>query len=165
MRKQSSLACFLLILGVLFAATACKDGSTGSYFSYRESNFHAEIQGELNGVSFTAEIGRTGTEDGATLYVTYLSPEALNGLTVTQNAGGEVSVSLDGITPGTETVQSLIAPLQALFEGEEILTVQKNGQTTTLQTAPDQVLTLSSHTPLSFTSPTLTFTVLWWETA
>lgn len=163
MRKQSSLACFLLVVGMLFSLVACNGGSAGNYFSYRESNFHAEIQGELNGVSFTAEIGRTGAEDAAALYVTYLSPEALNGLTVTQNAGGEVSVSLDGITPGTETVQSLIAPLQALFEGEEILTVQKNGQTTILQTAPDQVLTLSSHTPLSFTSPTLTFTVLWWE--
>lgn len=164
MRKQQRLTCFLLLLCALFSLAACNKGSTGSYFSYRKNDFHAEIRGELNGISFTAEIGQTDTEDGAILFVTYLSPEALDGLTVTQNGDGEVSVTLGEITPSGEIAHLLLSPIKALFVGDEILAVQKNAQSTILQTAPDQTLTLSSsHTPLSFSSPSLTFSVLWWE--
>ena len=166
MRRQNRLLFPLLISVLLLCLTACWGESGAEYFSYRRHPFRAEIQGELNGVRFTAEIGSASPDGQGDCYVSYLSPASLAGLTVKQESNGDLTATLGGITPDSPVVQSLILPVLVLLECDRPLTVQKIDGNIRVQTATDCYLTLSnSSIPASFSSPTLSFTVLWWETS
>lgn len=163
-RQRHSICQILMIIAVLLFLTACQGGSSGGYFSYRAHSFRAEIQGELGGVKFTAEIGSTSPDGQGECYVHYLSPSSLAGLTVKQDSNGDLTVTLGNLTSSFPAAQSLLLPVQTLFECAEPLTVQKSDGKLLLETAPEHYLTLSpSRLPVAFSSPHLTFTVLWWE--
>lgn len=158
--KIRRLLLFLLLLSCIFAVSGCH--STPSRRSYREESFRAEISGELFGIPFGAQLSK----DAEGEHLVYLHPDALSQLTLHRSAdgitleSGELSTALP-----EEALAGLLSPLDALFSEREILRVQKTGEGSRLTLPGGSILTLTPEGfPADYTSPSLRFSVVWWET-
>lgn len=157
---------FLLILCIasyVFVTSGCsfwRDVGENPY-SYCSAPFHAEIEGNINGIPFAAVVEHGSREDT----VTYLCPDALAGisLSVTENDAtlkrGEERVNVE-----KEELTGLLSPLEALLSKKEIRRIRR-GERETLLTHPDGgILTLSKEgAPLRYDSDFLFFTVTQWK--
>lgn len=152
--------------GVIYLLSACA-GKTGGedYFSYRDTPFRAEIGGTLHGISFSAEIGQSEEDKGAP-YITYLSPPALKGITLTRREDGSITFKEEGFLATVEgdALSDLFLPLSLLLDPQSYARVQKAQGGTLLTLQEGSELRLSDRgLPLSVNTPVLQFTVVWWE--
>lgn len=162
MKTRRFLLLFLLSSCILVTAgCAAHTDPYKNYFSFREATSRAELDGTVGGIRFGAEIGTA--QDG--VYITFFRPDALAGITL-RNRGGEIEFLADGKEIRTEgdALTGLISPLEILFSESSVLRIQKNGKETALTLPKEGTLTLNAEgIPISFTSPALCFTVVWWE--
>ncbi len=156
---------FFIIASCILVTAGCSmpNNSHTSYFSYRDSPSHAELEGTLGGIAFSAEVGC----DERGEYITFLCPDVLAGITLRRGTDALV-LNADGkeCYVDKEALAGLLSPLDALFCKEEILRIQKSKTETVLTLEGESTLTLNEDgLPKGYTSPTLRFTVVWWERA
>lgn len=161
---------FLLFLGILVVCmlSSCQQSETSHLFSFREQAFRAEITGTLYGTHFSAELGQTEASGERLLYITYLSPPALEGITIERKQNGTCRLHRGEIdTPvGEERTIGLLAPLSLLFGSEEIVRIQKtNGETALFLGNGASLFLDGKGIPLRATSADAELTTVWWETA
>ena len=150
----------LFILTSLIGTAGCR-GSALRADAYRSHPFRVEVEGMLGGISFGAQIGYDGRERE----ITYLSPEALSGITLRETGEG-VRIEADGQTAEipAEAVAGLLSPLTVLFSETEPLQVRKNGSDTELVRSDGGILTLNSDgVPKEYLSEQLRFRTVRWE--
>ena len=163
----------LIALALLLALCLCGCSVTETrYFSYRESDFCAEVVGERCGICFSAIIGIATAEDGYRVSVAYLSPASLEGLEIRAECDlsgecrGTASVRLKGYeTPAdAEGVAGLILPASVLLEEREVVSVCRERECYRLRLSEDRELTLDGKgMPQSFRSNEVCFDVKWLE--
>ena len=99
----------LFILTSLIGTAGCR-GSALRADDYRSRPFRAEVEGMLGGISFGAQIGYDGRERE----ITYLSPEALSGITLRETGEG-VRIEADGQTAEIPAEAVAVLPKNALY--------------------------------------------------
>lgn len=161
--KIRQLLLLFITASLIFVATGCRSLSDAdkSDTAYRKKPFRAEISGKLSGVSFGAVIEKT--EAGAS--VSYLRPDALSGITLCKN-GEDVFLNHAGKqTPVSDgALSGLLSPLEILITETEPLRIQKTKKGYTLSLSDNGTLTLTpERLPSDYESPSLCFTVVWWE--
>ena len=153
---------------VICSVSSCHSAPPNSgYFSYRATLFRAEIEGTLYGTSFSAEIGQTEHTEEASIYIKYLSPKALCGITVYKFPDGTCCLERGkaSVPTDADAIGGLLLPISFLFEEDEILRVQKIDGNTALSLPHDATLLLSdTFMPLSIHSSNLECFTVWWET-
>ena len=159
---------FLLFFGffVVCALSSCQHSETPRFFSFREQAFRAEIVGTLYGTHFSAELGQTEQSGERLLYITYLSPPALEGITIERTQDGTCRLHRGAIiTPvGEEQLFGLLTPLSLLFGSEEIVRLgKKDGETALFLGSGASLFLDGKGIPLRATSADADFTTVWWE--
>lgn len=160
--KFRRLLLFIILASLVVVATACHASDTsGSYTAYQKKSFRAEISGTLSDIPFGAVIEKTDAE----AQLTYLRPDALAGITLCRNGEGLFLKLGEKKTPvSDDTLAGLLSPLDILASENEVLRIQKADDGYILSLPADGALTLSSkRLPTNYASPTLRFTVAWWE--
>ena len=161
-----------LILGGVLFCTSCNhiQAGTAHYFSYREEIFCAEICGQLNGISFSAEIGRTEAFDEtnplANTYIQYLHPTALKGIRLQYDRLGNPCASLDEISYPLTTAdiaQGWLSPLEFLLTDAEILRVTKEKEETVLKLPKAELRLSKEGLPLSLYGEEMEIKTVWWQ--
>ena len=167
MNVRYFLLCLLITAALL--ATGCTNPSEQSYFSYAAKPFHAEIRGTLNGVRFSAEIGKDAPYDPnkplAGVWIRYIEPQSAATLEIRYDDKecpiatlGEVKCACD-----EATLQGLLRPLKLLLESPTPMTVRKERGETVL-TMEDYTLTLSKEgIPTSVEGARVSIKTVWWE--
>ena len=171
-KKQMKNRYFLLclILGCLISIVGCNRITQGNdlYFSYRETSVRAEIRGQMNGIRFSAEIGKDQTNEGVPpvgAYIHYLAPQALQSIHIYSVGNGEFRIESGTLSHAFDEsfVEGWIRPLLILFGESEIQKIRKENDVTIL-TLPQGELQLSSNgQPISFQGEDVSFDILWWE--
>ena len=155
-----------VILAVLAMVTATGCGARAEdYLAFRDGDFRAEVAGELCGIAFGALIERETGGAEEVRRVTFLSPQTLRGLVVTQT-GGALTVEREGLVVGMETGQAegLLTPLEALFSCHVPASIRKTGGKTEIVFAEDCAITLSENgIPECLSASGLEMRVVWWE--
>ena len=116
MRKR---LCFILAILLLALGAFCGCGTEkGSFCGFGEP-FVADVEGEWNGVRFSAEIcGEEKGENGVLpLTVTFYAPEALCGTSLCRTAAGEVQLSSGALSL---PVKASFSPLFDLFAADTV---------------------------------------------
>lgn len=148
------------ILCVAVGVTSC--AGERSYFSFCEQAFCARIGGSINGVKFEAEVRADG--EGRT--VCYRGGDALEGLTVTIDNEGEVSVWMGEIEAAMEceAAEGLLQPILLLTAYESsVESVRKEQENTILKTREGCELVLGKDgLPVSVKGERISFAVLSW---
>lgn len=167
-KKRYFMLC--LILGCLISIVGCNRITQGDdlYFSYRENPFRAEICGQMNGIRFSAKIGKDQITEGTPLvgaYIDYLTPQALQNIHLYSLGNGDFHIESDTLsnTFGEPFVKGWIRPLLILLKESNIQKIRKESGVTIL-TLPQGELQLSSiGQPISFHGENISFDILWWE--
>lgn len=163
--------CFLVLL--LCPALICGCQGTppdrGVCFS---QPFTAEVNGELNGVAFTAKI--TGSGEDGEYAIQYLTPDALSQIELRGHLGsdgtpiGEARITCGELTltQNTEALRGLLLPLTALLSltQTEPATVQKDSDGYTFTFPDRQTLSVTDiGVPRALTAPNVSYQIVWWE--
>lgn len=177
LRHRILFICFCLLFGSVFLG--CDKSLSPNYFAFREATFTAEIRGTVGNTDFCATIrlhapngsSADGTEHTVTL--TYLEPTPFAGLTLSahtdvwnQADSGSVEIQYQNLTlQGTaKQLSGLFSPAAVLLTANEVSAVQKeaNGYRLTLRDG-EQLMLNENGIPQAFSSPALSFEVIWWE--
>ena len=160
-RASVIVLCFLLLL-----LPSCKAATVDDYFTFQKDSFVAEIQGELNGTTFSAKISSRPTDVGHDVCIEFLSPHVLEGVRIELSDGkdailyrGELSIPCK-----KEALDGLLSPVTSLLELATPSTVQKLDGNVHLAFPSETTLVLSpSLVPVSFSSPSVEYSIIWWE--
>ncbi|MBQ8309454.1 MAG: hypothetical protein IJX80_00390 [Clostridia bacterium] len=156
-----------LTLSALILLSGCSRITQGNdvYFAYRSTPFRAEIRGSLDGIAFSAEIGRETAD--APLYIRYLSPQAMQGILLYRNGDGKLFVEMDSLSyPLDDSMaDGWLRPLKLLFEGTEILNVQKENGSIRLNLPQGELRLMQEGYPLALAGDGITLETVWWERA
>ena len=158
-----------LFIAMLLFSTGCMKTAEPSYFSYAKQPFRAEINGTLNGVRFSAEIGKDVPHDQSKpftgIWIRYIEPQSIASLEARYDDKECLMVSIGGISCTCEatSIDGLLRPLQVLLENATPITVQKeNGET--ILTMSDYILKLATNgIPISVEGTAISFKTVWWE--
>ena len=169
--KKTVLATVLVFI-LLGLCCACGTKPVPDYSAIRTGAWEAEIRGERDGAAFSAKIGVTPAEENTAVWIEYLTPDTLCGISVT------ATCDADGRLYGTaelrrgETVvnrdaadfRGLLEPTLCWFSLDTHTAVQKEGDSFVLQ-FPDGVSVALDETgvPRSYSSPSLRYDVIWLE--
>ena len=129
--------------------------------SFRDTCFRAEIDGLLGDVSFGAIIEQTAAE----LRITYLCPDALEGIVLCKSGdrvfikSGEQTQEID-----EKSVSGLLSPLTVLLERKAPTRIRKTEDGTALTLGNGAILRLNQNgNPIAYESDMLRFLTVWWE--
>ena len=112
MRTKSAVVFLVLTLFGLLLGGCAKDTD---YFDDFQGAFSAEVEGEMNGVAFSAlvEAAAAPAEGMREVTVTFYAPEGVKGVTVRRNADGTCVLSSGNVS--VEPDAAGFAPLLDLF--------------------------------------------------
>ena len=154
------------LAAVIFLTSCVQKLSPSDYFSHTDQRFRAEVRGTLYGEGFCAVVEADFAPTGVRISrISYLSPAHLAGVSVEDLGDGTATVSFDGASVAVTraSVSGLLLPIDLLLLEGDVLTVRKDGDTTTV-TLPDGLsLSLSSTNPISVSAPTCSYSIAWWE--
>ena len=160
---------FSIVLASLFP-TGCARTSEQAYFSYADESFHAEICGTLDGIEFSAEIGRDASDSSdfpfSGSWIRYTKPQSAADLTLRYDSNNCPTATLGSVngTYDESILQGLLRPLHLLLEGGEPMSIRKDRGTTIL-IMPGYTLLLSENgIPMSVESDSVSLKTVWWET-
>ena len=161
----------LLILGSFILCTGCMHVVNGEdlYFSYREAPFRAELRGTLDGIPFSAEIGRDSPIDPndprIDVYIKYLTPHAMQDVRLYYDSKSDLYATLEDILYpiDDDTTLGWLRPLELLFSDGELLSIIKEGETFILQLPQGELRLSKDGLPLSARGEQFMFDVIWWE--
>lgn len=170
------------LLGVLLAALlslfACSAGGATDWrtFGYLDAPFSAELTGKINGTDYTFRLvasAPTGTPADGTVpdfTVTFSSPAALDGVSVSYQSADESYLARLGEIEESGDFSRLCAPAIALLRQDAVQSTHAREDGTVEVTTQDgRVLTLSREsgipTALRFAGDgrVFDFRVSWWE--
>ena len=151
---------FFLIVSSVLVCIGCALTPTDPK-DFRDTCFRAEIDGLLGEVSFGAIVEHTHAESR----ITYLRPDALEGIVLCKSRdgvfikSGEQMQEIDG-----EALDGLLSPLTVLLEREEPTRIQKTEEGTALTQGSGGTLRLNKKgAPVAYESEDLRFLTVWWE--
>ena len=175
--KRRRIPIFLLAL-LLLSLTGCQSAAPKPY-AYLDDSFSAELSGMLYSQAFTLKLTVTKDAPKGTASPTYsvtaehLSPSPFAPLRLSAvldqegNAIGEVALTYGELhtTVSADTLTGLLCPIRALLVRKETVSVQKEGDVYrfVLENGATVVRNSDGY-PLAFSSPDLSFSVVWWET-
>ena len=163
--QKRALALTLCLLILLLSS--CGIAKKNDYLAFQNRSFTAEIQGVLNEIEFTAKITSACADGGLRdLCVEFLSPTVLEGVKVECLGDSKARLTCgDLVLPATsEDLNGLLSPLTALLDLQTPSTVQKLDENLLLSFPNQTTLLLSpSLIPLSLDSPSVSYSVVWWE--
>lgn len=154
---------FLLLCVVLMSLLTSGCAPARSGMEYLLTGGGGEISGCLGQMEFSAVVELSG--GGECVYVEYLSPESLRGLTLTAN-GGNCEVCLGDVrfTCNRDEVADFLRPATAFLIYADAKSVQKEGENTVLSFPSGSKLTLSQKgEPLSLVGEDVDLHVIWWQ--
>ncbi|MBQ7347509.1 MAG: hypothetical protein IJW55_06085 [Clostridia bacterium] len=163
--------CFLVLL--LCPALICGcHGKPPDRRACFNQPFAAEINGELNGVAFTAKITGGGKDGEYTIQ--YLTPDILSQTELRVHLGtdgtpsGEARITRGELTltQNAEDLRGLLLPLSTLLllTQTEPATVQKDNDGYTFTFPDSQTLSVTDiGIPRALTAPNVTYQIVWWE--
>lgn len=116
----------ILLSSVLLANNSCAPAREGGFLKVFDSAAEAIIEGERNGVAFSAELilsekGGDGMRDGE---MTFTSPDSMRGIRVVM-ASGVYACELDGIVFSGAPAERLGAPLGAFVQRGDAVSAEK----------------------------------------
>ncbi len=123
---QRKILAIIVISAILVSLISCAPAGEGGFLRVLDSAAEAKIEGSCNGVDFSATIclgakDDNGSRDGK---MTFTSPEALEGITVS-TAGGVWGVELDGIAFSGISAELMGRPLAVFAETGEAVSAEK----------------------------------------
>lgn len=166
---------FWFIILTLTACLSCLgcQASPPDPFGFLVSDFSAELEGVMEKTQFCAAITVENCDSGRHCRLVYSAPESLDGVAI------ELFCAPDGMPIGTATVTSplgvtytvsvvsiegLCRPLLSLLNTCEIASLQKTDEGFLFVTTNgSERITTPSGVPLSFNSPSICWTVLWFQ--
>ncbi len=162
----------VLILTVCFLFLGCQSAPPDP-FGFLGSDFSAELEGVMEKTQFCAAITVENCDSGRHCRLVYSAPESLDGVAI------ELFCAPDGTPIGTADVTSplgvtytvsvasiegLCRPLLSLLNTCEIASLQKTDEGFLFVTANGtERVTSPSGVPLSLKSPSICWTVLWFQ--
>ena len=154
---------FLTLLGIGFSA--CTPHT--DYFEPFRGSFTAEVEGELGGEAFTAQLRAKAAPEGGgsrEVTVTFYAPESLKGTEARRSADGSVTLSSGEVVIKDARADGLAALFDLFPLSGEVLEVELCEDEHTKVTGRGFTLTfLSDGTPLAVESPTVTANVVRFE--
>lgn len=137
------------------------------------SDFSAELEGVMEKTQFCAAITVENCDSGRHCRLVYSAPESLDGVKIdlfcapdgTPIGTADVTSPLGvAYTVSAASVEGLTRPLLALLQADTIASLQKTDAGFLFVTSSGtERITSPSGTPLSLASPTLRFTLRWFQ--
>ncbi len=129
MNTDVSAFSFLLLMAILIALFSSCSGTAipQDHFEYTDIPFDARIEGNVDGLSFCADIKSTFIGEERTHYIDmrFISPESLSGMIVTVR-DGKVSARLGGISVEDLEDRDLPMYIRALCHHHTASVIHKN---------------------------------------
>ena len=120
MYRLRKILAIITLTALVFTLFSCKKDEGGGFLRSLDAPARMKLEGERNGVSFSAEI-EIGEGVGE---LTFTSPESMAGICVT-GAGGVWNCTLDGIGIAGISAELLGAPLVPFLEVGAALSAEK----------------------------------------
>ena len=152
-----------LMLAVVLTCVSC--GTSEDYFSYRDGDARLILEGSVRGSAFRAELCRVRDGEGTSDTLRYLSPSTLEGVTLTRDQNGVLTLSMGDLSRVCEAdeVEGLLTPMLLLLDAPtDVERVQRTRDGCTCLTLAGGIdLTLSRNgIPLSLVSPAACFQIM-----
>lgn len=161
----------LFLLSLCLLLVGCDGGGT-DHFSYLDADgISAEIKGERSGEKFAARMTLSRDLGGRRVTLCYLSPEGVNGLTLSVLLGSDGSVGDVTVEKGEaseklpfERLEGLLKPALALARKETPVRVQKEGEGYRLSLdGGGELILCAEGNPLEYREDGFWVRVLSWE--
>ena len=154
---------FLALLGVILSA--CTPHT--DYFEPFRGSFTAEVEGELGGEAFAAELrAKSAPVDGGCREVTVIlyAPEGLKGTQARRSADGKITLSSGGVLIEDARAEGLHALFDLFPLSGEVLGVElTEGEHTTVTGTGFTLTFLADGTPFFVETPAVTAKVVRFE--
>jgi len=131
MRSNIAAAAFLILCIFVFGfmLNSCAGADYADRFSYTAHDFEAKIQGQIDGNEVSVILrSRRSENEGNTVTLTYKSPDALDGIVLSQTASGEYEARLGELVLQDFNAEGLLKPFLPFLYSGEIASARKDGE-------------------------------------
>ena len=124
--KICSLAIFVLLCSIFMCS--CDGGGGINYFAYTNSKFTAEIEGNIDGISFSASayFNPYATDREVLACIEYFMPQSLAGIVVSLYPDGRTSARLGEIVISDTFVTAMLEPVFIIVPNENYSEITKD---------------------------------------
>ncbi len=142
MKSNLSTAAFLLFFILLFGfnLNSCSTAATRDRFQYTRLDFDAEMCGTVDGEKIEASLkSRPSAEDGkCVLLLSFRSPAALCGLTLSRDASGETEARLGELVLPSIDADGFFEPFLSLVYRGDAFSVRYDGNQNAIVSVCDE---------------------------
>jgi len=156
-KSNLSTAAFLLFFVLLFGINlnACSGAAVKDRFQYTRLDFDAEISGTLDGEKIEARIkSRPSAEEGeCVLLLSFHSPQALRGLTLSRDASGKTEARLGELVLREIDADGFFEPFLPLIFNGDVFSVRYDEKQNATVSVCDENCDLEYFFPKEFVYP------------